>query len=734
MKNTLVCILLTAFCTPYATAQITSNWVVGNGYFSDPASWNNGVPVAGDTAILGTGGTFDTMFLAPNHVLTLRLQSGSNVSFTGTESLSADFAFIDGASALNLRENTGLDVGVLRVADNSDGSITVTDQNTLKVTQNAIVGRDFNTTGFLSLNSAADISVADLTIAQSGNASVTLAQASTGFAELVRVGHLANSNGSLTVAESEFDAEEIIVGYCGFGNLVANNSSQLDIGTLVVGKSANSDGMATIVGDSNISVTNSLEVGMEGGSTGVMTVGSGSVNVFAGELVIANQGNGNLKVDGDGDLQCFDASIGKQASGVGTVEINGDGSWDCLGNLTIGEDGSGDLIINSGTVSANGFVFSSAAAGSASQILIDGPDSVFNCDSDMVIGFATDSTLEMTDNATLNVASDLVLASENGSSATADLSSSNIFVGQDFIIGDLFSNGSAEVTFSLGQVDVMGDTLINSESSLEIRTLGFQCPQMFNAGLLVFEGLSGALPMPTRIVNSSEGTLTVNSSFPMVFSEPVENNGEIVVPGLRTFVADNGYSGFGTVFGGGITQISGPIRPGNDATGALSFNGDVLLASATLIAQIDSQAERDRLLVTGQLSIIGSSILEFDFGSEFSPVLGETYTLCCIGGIRAGEFANYSEGDVVRLDGPLATVISYQGGVSGDNVVLNVVDGNGLVTLGDVNLDGVVNLLDVQPFVLLVSSSEYQPEADCNPDGSVNLLDVSSFVDLLIGG
>lgn len=53
---------------------------------------------------------------------------------------------------------------------------------------------------------------------------------------------------------------------------------------------------------------------------------------------------------------------------------------------------------------------------------------------------------------------------------------------------------------------------------------------------------------------------------------------------------------------------------------------------------------------------------------------------------------------------------------------------------GDVNLDGAVNLLDVQPFVDLTSSGGYQIEADVNLDGVVNLLDVQPFVGLLAGG
>jgi hypothetical protein len=50
---------------------------------------------------------------------------------------------------------------------------------------------------------------------------------------------------------------------------------------------------------------------------------------------------------------------------------------------------------------------------------------------------------------------------------------------------------------------------------------------------------------------------------------------------------------------------------------------------------------------------------------------------------------------------------------------------------GDVNQDGLTNLLDVQPFISVLSTGTYQIEADCNQDGVVNLLDIAFFVDIL---
>jgi hypothetical protein len=54
--------------------------------------------------------------------------------------------------------------------------------------------------------------------------------------------------------------------------------------------------------------------------------------------------------------------------------------------------------------------------------------------------------------------------------------------------------------------------------------------------------------------------------------------------------------------------------------------------------------------------------------------------------------------------------------------------------VGDVNCDGLVNLLDIEPFIALVSNGQFEFKADINQDGVVNLLDVEPFVALLAGG
>ena len=47
---------------------------------------------------------------------------------------------------------------------------------------------------------------------------------------------------------------------------------------------------------------------------------------------------------------------------------------------------------------------------------------------------------------------------------------------------------------------------------------------------------------------------------------------------------------------------------------------------------------------------------------------------------------------------------------------------------GDLNQDGVVNFLDISPFISILSNGGFLDEADTNGDGAVDFLDISSFI------
>ena len=64
------------------------------------------------------------------------------------------------------------------------------------------------------------------------------------------------------------------------------------------------------------------------------------------------------------------------------------------------------------------------------------------------------------------------------------------------------------------------------------------------------------------------------------------------------------------------------------------------------------------------------------------------------------------------------------------------VDTQGLVTyspskIGDINGDGHIDFLDISPFIVLLTTGEYDHTADINADGAVDFLDISGFILLL---
>lgn len=166
-----------------------------------------------------------------------------------------------------------------------------------------------------------------------------------------------------------------------------------------------------------------------------------------------------------------------------------------------------------------------------------------------------------------------------------------------------------------------------------------------------------------------------------------------------------------------------------DETGLLTLNGDFFhQPGATLRMQIagnenSDPADRqfDQVIVNGTATLEGA--LEVEFLPDYVPANGELITLIDADSI-AGELSGLTvSGLPARFE---AEVFVFE------NDLVMAVNQTG-VLLGDVNLDGVVDLLDVGPFVDLLSSGLYQAEADMNEDGIVDLLDIGLFVNALSG-
>ena len=104
-----------------------------------------------------------------------------------------------------------------------------------------------------------------------------------------------------------------------------------------------------------------------------------------------------------------------------------------------------------------------------------------------------------------------------------------------------------------------------------------------------------------------------------------------------------------------------------------------------------------------------------------------------------GFFANIGDGNggasPFNDRGQLAFQALFTDGTAGvfiSNLVATLPEPTEPILLGDVNLDGTVNFLDISPFIAALSDGEFQAEADTNQDGTVDFLDISPFINILL--
>jgi hypothetical protein len=112
----------------------------------------------------------------------------------------------------------------------------------------------------------------------------------------------------------------------------------------------------------------------------------------------------------------------------------------------------------------------------------------------------------------------------------------------------------------------------------------------------------------------------------------------------------------------------------------------------------------------------------------FVPEPGDSFLIADVSGNLNGTFANLPPNSFFNSEDGHPFQVIYD--TTMDDVRI-VAQDFGAPLLGDVNMDGVVDLLDVGPFVIVLTRGTYLAEADINGDGNVDLLDVGPFVDIL---
>lgn len=285
---------------------------------------------------------------------------------------------------------------------------------------------------------------------------------------------------------------------------------------------------------------------------------------------------------------------------------------------------------------------------------------------------------------------------------------------------DITSDVFLETATATGELNIAG--------TLTVRTDGESCIE------------DGSMVDVVEVTTVEEGELLVeeNATLFGVGDVVAETGTSLTVNGSVeknvTINEDALLEGDGEIVGD--VDVLGTLAPGNSA-GILDIDGCVVLTkiSTTMIEIGGTMAgmQHDQInnsngdMMTSPITLGGD--LDVQRIDNFFPVDGDTFTIIK-GFAPVGGFQNVVDGRVELDDGTSFAVDLVPGEIPGSQ---DVVLSDYSPGLGDINGDGNVDLLDVGPFVDLLTGGEFLDQADINRDGAVNLLDIAGFVELLIG-
>lgn len=192
----------------------------------------------------------------------------------------------------------------------------------------------------------------------------------------------------------------------------------------------------------------------------------------------------------------------------------------------------------------------------------------------------------------------------------------------------------------------------------------------------------------------------------------------------------------------------GPIQPGDIAVGIVITTTDDGLDGLALLNPASPEGVSSNVI--GPNFFVDSLVLQFNdsadavgfdlYSFENEPGLVEVtffngnlaLASITVGLDIGGSFIGISSTGpgVTRIQ--LSNEIDVSGGMANGELIDDIEFRPGDVCLlGDANLDGAVDLLDVAPFVSSILDSQYLCPADINLDGVVDLLDVIPFTEVL---
>ena len=597
---------------------------------------------------------------------------------------------------------------------------------------------------------------------------------------ILSVGHGATvSNGNAYLAaESGTNALVTLLGTSGdvlwdcTGHLYVGGDESDSLGTSTVqvgtGAQLNVAGTMKIWDDSVLEVdggavdTHDLDISGE-----AVLLNSGVLDVSGGMLDIDNGGILNGAITGDSWTEVALHENSTSWSMPGSLEVAASGAGaGRVGALTV-ETGTTVTVDENVTVNYGDRLV--LAGGTINADLIDMLDQDFNGFGTLNGEFATTGSVTATGDltvgditsysgmqigGTLDVGVHQVIINTNG---VFTVGNSTSITGGTLVVpnGIALPTGANLVAYGAISADVatqIGST-IEADGSLSLgdpaSPLGFigEGNLVVNDNVVTIDDANQAAlgPMTSLGAAGNPGTLVAANGLTLTATDNVLGFGLIDTPDdpAKSLLNDGsifgdsageqieltGYlKGLGTldnVIISGTDDI-GSVGPAAVNRGSVDYLGKLIIEIGGLIAG----TEHDQINHSATAILGGELAVELIGG--FEPDLGDSFTVMTYAS-HTGQF------DTLTLPA-LAAGLTWNVDYGTSSLTLVVV---GDQVMGDMNCDGVLNSLDIDPFVLaMTDSSGYgaaYPDcdvmlADINDDGVVNSLDIDPFVAIMTGG
>lgn len=434
--------------------------------------------------------------------------------------------------------------GDLVVGDVGIGTLNVSDGGYVDVAGVSIIGNEDGSEGYLNVSASGG----DTTLFYSSND--------------VIFGALAGSygEGSITGANAEFDASaDLYIGAAGHGVLTVSDGAELDISLdAYIGYQAGSTGELTIDSGTLDASINELVVGYEG--SGSLTLVNASL--FEGNLIVGQEdgADGTVLIASGSTAQIRDhIRLGEEEGSTGAMTVTGDGTvveaytsddYD----IRVGLEGAGTLDILDEALVKD---VDGLRIGALGSVTVDGEDTRLEVTDDIRVG-SSDAGVGM-------------LRIRNGGTVTA----AEVIVGR---VDD--DSGEVEIDGEDSLLSVTGDLTLGGEEDAQ-GTLSISNGAMAEVGgeILVGGNGSGAFGTPVGTLNITDGGKLHSTHAgilgPMTVGYFDGATGEVTVTGDGSEIDMGGnalrigHGGSGSlVVGQGATVLSHNGRIGNLASGS----------------------------------------------------------------------------------------------------------------------------------------------------------------------